>query len=220
MSSTSENDKIPDGKRRLIDAALRLAGRDGVPLSALGTRELAREAGLNHNTLYRHFRDSSELGQAVAEQVAEHIMAGMKEVRRRSQRHADATQGAVKYFLDFARDNPHFFSVGLRELHSAGTPTRAMLLRVLESMAQESVEQIVSMDLVPGVERETLHRICLDMIYYMFYRALDCIEQPQRRTQIAQQMVDFIRLQFFGAMSSRKQQAEQSEPRTRARGGA
>lgn len=205
MSSVPVPEKIPDGKRRLIDAALRLAGRDGIPLSALGTRELAREAGLNHNTLYRHFRDSSELGRAVAEEVARHIMAGMKEIRRRSQRHADATQGVVKYFLDFARDNPHVFIVGLRELHSAGTPMRPILQGVLDSMARESAEQILTMELAPGLDQETLRRICLDMIHYMFYRGLDYIEQPQQRALIAQQMVDFIRLQFLGAMSVRQQ---------------
>jgi TetR/AcrR family transcriptional regulator, fatty acid biosynthesis regulator len=205
MRNSQQSDKAPvaDGKRRLLDAALRLAGRDGITLSALGTRELAREAGLNHNTLYRHFRDTGELGPAVAEEVAAQIMAGMKEVRRKSQKHADATLGAVKYFLDFVRDNPYVFIVGLRELHSASTPMRAILLRVLDSIALESVEQIVSMDLVPGLDREALRRVTLDIAYYMFYRALDLIETPAQRAVISEQMVDYIRLQFFGALARR-----------------
>lgn len=222
MSTTPEPDKAPvaEGKRRLIDAALRLAGRDGVTLSSLGTRELAREAGLNHNTLYRHFRDTGELGPAVAEEVAGRIMAGMKEVRRKSQKHADATLGAVKYFLDFVRDNPYVFVVGLRELHSASTPMRAILLRVLDSIALESTEQIVAMDLVPGLEREALRRVTLDIAYYMFYRSLDFLESPERRSVISQQMVEFIRLQFLGAMSARQKAERGGEAPARTRGRA
>jgi AcrR family transcriptional regulator len=187
MKSTTKKVKPPvaDGKRRLLDAALRLAGRDGVTLSSLGLRELAREAGLNHNTLYRHFRDTEELGPAVAEEVATQVMAGMKEVRRKSEKHADATLGAVKYFLDFVRDNPQVFIVGLRELHSASTPMRTILLRVLESIAQESVDQITAMDLVPGLDRDTLRRVTLDITYYMFYRSLDYIERPDDRGLIS-----------------------------------
>jgi AcrR family transcriptional regulator len=213
MKSTTKKVKPPvaDGKRRLLDAALRLAGRDGVTLSSLGLRELAREAGLNHNTLYRHFRDTEELGPAVAEEVATQVMAGMKEVRRKSEKHADATLGAVKYFLDFVRDNPQVFIVGLRELHSASTPMRTILLRVLESIAQESVDQITAMDLVPGLDRDTLRRVTLDITYYMFYRSLDYIERPDDRGLIVQQMVGFIRLQFLGAMV-RQQKAAISKP--------
>lgn len=199
-----------DGKRRLLDAALRLAGRDGVTLSSLGLRELAREAGLNHNTLYRHFRDTGELGPAVAEEVATQLMAGMKEIRSKSEKHADATLGAVKYFLDFVRDNPQVFIVGLRELHSASTPMRAILLRVLDAIALESVDQISAMDLVPGLDRDALHRVTLDITYYMFYRSLDYIEHPDERSRIVQQMVGFIRLQFLGAMLQQQKRASSS----------
>jgi AcrR family transcriptional regulator len=193
-----------DGKRRLLDAALRLAGRDGVTLSSLGLRELAREAGLNHNTLYRHFRDTGELGPAVAEEVAEQLMAGMKEIRQRSAKHADATRGSVEYFLDFVKENPQAFIVGLRELHSASTPMRDILLRVLDTIALESVDQIMSMNLVRMQDRDTLFRVCLDITYYMFYRSLDFIERPKDRALIVKQMVDFIRLQFFGAIARQK----------------
>jgi len=44
------------GKRLLMEAALRLTSTSR-SLSSLGLRELAREAGLNPNTFYRHFRD-------------------------------------------------------------------------------------------------------------------------------------------------------------------
>ena len=52
------------GKRQLMAAALRLSSTSR-SLSNLGLRELAREAGLNPNTFYRHFRDVDDLGMEI-----------------------------------------------------------------------------------------------------------------------------------------------------------
>jgi len=189
------------GKQRLIDAALRLAAREGAALSSLGLRELAREAGLNHNTFYRHFGDLNELGQAAAAAVATQLMAALKEIRRNAARHADATVGSADYFLDFVRDNQELITVGMRELHSADSPMRRALQQVLKDIAQESVEQIVTMNLVPGIEREALFQATSAITYYMLYRALDYIEQPRQRRAIRDEIVSFIRAQFMGRMA-------------------
>ena len=42
-------------------------------LNALSLRELAREAGLNPNTFYRHFKDFDELGMAIIEEMSREI---------------------------------------------------------------------------------------------------------------------------------------------------
>ncbi|MGH8528737.1 MAG: TetR family transcriptional regulator [Nevskiales bacterium] len=189
---------MADGKRRLIDAALRLAAQGG-SLSSLGLRELGREAGLNHNTFYRHFRDTEELGAAAVHEVASTLMAAMKEIRRNAAKHADATVGAAEYFYDFVKDNPQPFIVGLRELHSASTPMRKVLKQVLHEIAVESLEQIVTMNLAPGMDHDSLLRATSAITYYLLYRSLDCIEQPRRRQQIVDETISFMRAQFFGA---------------------
>ena len=120
VSSTPPAIEMADGKRRLIDAALRLAAQ-GSSLSSLGLRELGREAGLNHNTFYRHFSTPAELGAAAAHEVARDVMAAMKDIRRNAARHADATVGAAEYFFDFVLQHPQLFIVSVRELHSAST---------------------------------------------------------------------------------------------------
>jgi len=48
------------GKRQLMDAALRMLARQQ-HAETLSLRELAREAGLNHNTFYRHFDSLGQL---------------------------------------------------------------------------------------------------------------------------------------------------------------
>src|ERR1700761_6934175 len=63
--SVAGQDLAP-GKRKLIEAALRLTA-GGRSFASLGLRELAREAGLNPNTVYRHF---SALDDRAREAVA------------------------------------------------------------------------------------------------------------------------------------------------------
>lgn len=187
------------GKRRLLEAALRIAARDGVSLSALGLRELAREAELNANTFYRHFDAIDDLARELTGQLATQFMQAMAEVRRKAARHADATEGAVRYFFDFVRDNSDVFVVGVRELHSANTPMRAVLQDMIERIAAESVEQILELDLAPGVAREALLEATRAITYQMFYRGLDYLERPRSRTVIAEQLVWTIRALFLGA---------------------
>lgn len=194
---------LADGKRRLIDAALRVCAREGMTLSSLGLRELAREAELNHNTFYRHFSDFEALAQSAAEEVARQLMAGMRSVRERAQKHADATRGSVDYFLAYVIEHPEPFIVGLREIHSLNSPMRRVMQQVVARIAEESVEQIAELDLVPGADRGSLLQATTAITYQMFYRALDVLERPGERRQIAEQMVRHIRMVFLGCSQSR-----------------
>ncbi|MES2490528.1 MAG: TetR family transcriptional regulator [Pseudomonadota bacterium] len=189
------------GKRRLIKAALQLAARDGTTLSAVGLREMAREAGLNHNTFYRHFRNAEDLIAAAAEEISAQLMVGLKAVRQSAARHADATVGAVEYFLDFVEANPDVIIVGTRELHSLNSPMRPVLQGVLETIAKESVEQITSQNLVKLESREQLFQVSLDITRYMFSHGLDLIDHPQEREAIAAKLVAHIRRQFLGSIA-------------------
>lgn len=53
----------PATRQRLVDAAARVFARDG--LSRATTREIAREAGVNEVTLFRHFQSKERLIAAV-----------------------------------------------------------------------------------------------------------------------------------------------------------
>lgn len=72
---------LTGGKLKLIEAALRLITQSR-SLSSLGLRELAREAGLNPNTFYRHFRNLDEFGLQVLGYIAEDMKSGVRELRR------------------------------------------------------------------------------------------------------------------------------------------
>ena len=72
---------LSGGKLKLIQAALRLITQSR-SLTSLGLRELAREAGLNPNTFYRHFKNLDEFGLQVLGYIAEDMKAGVRELRR------------------------------------------------------------------------------------------------------------------------------------------
>ena len=198
---SADREGFPAGKRKLIDAALRICARDGIALSSLGLRELAREAGLNHNTFYRHFASLEDLAEAAGTEIAAKLMAGMKQVRARSEKHADATRGAVEYFFDFVLKSPEAFVVGLRELHGGSPRMRAIFQRVIEGIALESVDQITTMNLVPGLDRDALLPATTSITHAMFYRALEVIDHPRRRGAVTKELIDFIRVQFVGALA-------------------
>src|SRR6201986_852195 len=70
MSNTQAADSRPyhhgDLRRALIDAATRLLETEGP--AALSLRAVAREAGVSPAAPYHHFKDKSELLDAVAEE--------------------------------------------------------------------------------------------------------------------------------------------------------
>lgn len=195
---------LPEGKQRLIDAALRLAARDGAALTSLGLRELAREAGLNHNTFYRHFQDLQDLGNAAAEMVVAQLMEGIGRIRLQSARHSDATIGAAEYFLDFARDHRDLMVVGLRELHSLDSPMRGAMRGALDAIAKQSADQMLALSLAPGLSREALEEAASAISYYMWYRALDYLEKPNQRRKVRDAIVAFIRSQLLGRRNDRE----------------
>ncbi|MFZ0622868.1 MAG: TetR/AcrR family transcriptional regulator [Pseudolabrys sp.] len=93
----------------LVEAAVARLEADGV--EALSLRELARDAGVNHRAVYRHFPDKLSLLARIAEE-------GWRLMERRvKQQSAGKPAGeqtlvaaGVGFFL-FARDHPNLFAL-------------------------------------------------------------------------------------------------------------
>ncbi|HCB40305.1 MAG TPA: TetR family transcriptional regulator, partial [Gammaproteobacteria bacterium] len=154
---------LAQGKRLLMEAALKLNASTR-SLNALSLRELAREAGLNPNTFYRHFKDFDELGMAIIEEMTKQIRQPLRDLRRRAAESvapagtqleswednprlnlAKATQvnqATVKLFFDYVAANPNAFILGIRELHGASPVLRKALRQVMEDFAQDMADDI------------------------------------------------------------------------------
>jgi AcrR family transcriptional regulator len=95
-----------DLRQGLIDAARAILEREGA--GALSLRAVAREAGVSPAAPYHHFKDKTELLEAVALEgweMLDEVMGRARACDDRDERMADAS---VAYVL-FARDHPELY---------------------------------------------------------------------------------------------------------------
>lgn len=211
---------LAQGKRLLMEAALKLNASTR-SLNALSLRELAREAGLNPNTFYRHFKDFDELGMAIIEEMTKQIRQPLRDLRRRAAESvapagtqleswednprlnlAKATQvnqATVKLFFDYVATNPNAFILGIRELHGASPVLRKALRQVMEDFAQDMADDIEELRLMPALERSHLYDISETISREMFQLSMDYIEQPERREQICLKAEKMITALIMGS---------------------
>jgi AcrR family transcriptional regulator len=98
-----------DLSRALVDAARRLLEAEGP--SALSLRAVAREAGVSPAAPYHHFKDKSELLDAVAHQGWDLLDAAMAKAKAAAPSIRDAMAELGVAYACFARDNPALYRV-------------------------------------------------------------------------------------------------------------
>jgi len=98
-----------DLSRALIEAARRILEKDGP--SALSLRAVAREAGVSPAAPYHHFKDKSELLEAVAHEGWLALDAALLEARIAARGARDRMTGIGVAYVCFARDNPAIYRV-------------------------------------------------------------------------------------------------------------
>jgi AcrR family transcriptional regulator len=211
MSSRNATEDSPapaGGRQRLMAAALRI-GASRRSLQSLGLRELAREAGLNPNTFYRHFNSLEELSLAIIDELGQDLRTRLRGIRRTVRSPvAEATPRTVEYVFDFAARNPDAFIVAVRELHGAMPAVREALQRMIADVTQEMVEDVQFLNIGPQLAEPTLRDISQVVVTHVFHQTLDYVEFPARRSQILRQTVRFIDMLFAGAMLMQAMRAE------------
>lgn len=193
------------GRRRLLDAALRLGARTR-STTGLGLRELAREAGLNPNTFYRHFGSLDDLGLAVIDEVARPLRASLREVRRQAAaqghgfaRTLEVNHRSVDHFFDYVETHPQAFLIAVRELHGASPVLRRALKQVLAGFTDDMVADIGALELLPGVPGPVIAELSSFVIQQLFFWSLDYLEHPGERRAIRARAERLIRVVFLGA---------------------
>lgn len=226
VSKTSSNNVTAMGKRALMLAALRLA-MIRRSLSLLGIRELAREAGLNPNTFYRHFKCMDELGLAIIKDVVEPLRRSLHELRVAAAvaaardgaavnsaygvdlaRALPVTQQTVQLFFDFVAENPQAFIVGMRELNGPSPVLRAALKQVMEDFATDMAADVVQLKLLPTLDQATIQQLSSMIIRQMFQASLDFLEQGSERDVCCTLANAHIVTLFVGAAALKKKGIE------------
>lgn len=191
--------RLAGGKLKLVQAALRLITQSR-SLTSLGLRELAREAGLNPNTFYRHFRNLDEFGLQVLGYIAEDMKAGVRQLRQMADSSEQASHDTVTFVYHYFLANPAATTVAVRELHGPSPVLRQALEAQLDASAREMAEDILERGLVPGVDEVVVQEISNMTIRYILFRAMDYIEKPGQRERIQVETERFINRQFRGAL--------------------
>jgi len=96
-----------DLSRALVDAARRILEAEGP--AALSLRAVAREAGVSPAAPYHHFRDKTELLEAVAHGGWETMSDAICEARRTSSDPREAMTAIGLAYVNFARNNPALY---------------------------------------------------------------------------------------------------------------
>ncbi len=207
------------GKTLLMEAALALVVRTR-SLQALGIREIGREAGLNPNTFYRHFKNMDELGLAIIENVVNELREPLRKLRLEAldtllekgqiesgpsiagfdlQQIHQVVRVTVRLFLEFAAKRPNAFMLGVRELHGASPVLRKALREAMANFVDDMAEDLKTRNVLPTLDDARLHQLCKVTIREMFILSMDYIEHKDQREQIALEAESMIVTLVTGA---------------------
>lgn len=204
----------PPGKRALLDAAERLAGSSRC-LTSLGLRELAREAGLNPNTFYRHFRDMEDLGLQLLRQSKDELRAALRALRRQAAGAVEQGAGeagvskgravcrqTLRLYFDYVHANRARVLIALRELHGPSPVLRLELQRQMDEFADDMAQDIQELGLMPPqVSALQVRRIAGMVNRNMLFQSLDYLGEPARRSEILALAEEQVMMLFTGAVS-------------------
>ncbi len=168
---------IADGKRRLIDAALRLAAAKR-SFAALSLREIAREAGLNPNTFYRHFSDMEDLAVTAMAEVGAELRPMLRAIRWAAARDkpGEVASRACEALFRYAQHHPDAFLVGACGITGPQPALRVAIRAVLDDIAAEMAEDIERLGLCPKLSRPVVDDVCACIVSYLFHQCIDYIE--------------------------------------------
>lgn len=214
----SKGTPVTGGRQKLMEAALALAATTR-SLASLGLREVARQAGLNPNTFYRHFKNFDDLGLAVVAQLGQNLRSGLRERRVRpaqaglnladlsdSQNALERSQlivsESVGLVLDFVTEHSAAYVVGIREMHGVSPVMRKAMRELLDQFAADLAEDVLHALRLPVLPETTVREISSYIIRQMTFFSLDYLENPAQREQIRRQAERFILMLFWGAIAA------------------
>jgi TetR/AcrR family transcriptional regulator, fatty acid biosynthesis regulator len=171
-----------EGRRKLLDAAATLAARHGH--SQFSLRELAKEAGLGHNTIYRHFDSVEAMMPCLVDEFCLALRAGLAEARQRVPPGHLPTRTVMNWLLDFAAEHRDAFVVSMRERHAPSGEARASVEAVMQDIRQDMLDQLSALGHLPSPPPPQLSLAMGMVSEQSFQYCLEYIWHPERREDI------------------------------------
>ena len=187
---------------RLVEAALSLIGQ-GRSFSALGLREVTREAGVVPAAFYRHFRDLDELGLALVEMGGVTLRRLLREARRDGIPPTDMLRGSVLIYKRFVEDRPLVFRFIAGERGGGSRVIREAIRTEESHFASEMAQDLRTIGTLPDLSSASLQMICGLVVTTMLNAASDILDlpagQPKREEELVGNFVRQLRVIFLGA---------------------
>lgn len=215
------------GRDKLIDAVVQL-GSATRSIGSLGLREVARQAGLNPNTFYRHFENFDDLGLAVIEKLSLELRSDLRQRRdRRELRRHPSTAAtidvralqaiindSIAVTFDLALAHRAAYVVGIRELHGSSPALRKALREVLDGLADDLAADLKPLLALPGLDDALVRELSQLVIRQMCFFVLEYLEEPARREGLKREAARFVFLLFLGAIAAKEPAFAASIPLT------
>ena len=186
------------GKKLLMEAAARLAARQGA--TSLVLREIAREAGLNHNTFYRHFADLESMMQAIVESFGDQLRQGLSDARATLRPGEIPTQKVIGWLFDFARGHRDVFIVAMRERFGAPGPVRDAVQRLLEQLTADTQRDLTMIGFLPDIDPDYMRRVLEVSVNEVFRNCIEYLERPSRRQELLAATQEVLETLLAGAV--------------------
>lgn len=189
-------------RQNLMSAALNLVGQ-GNSFTALGIREITREAGVVPTAFYRHFRNTDELGLALVESAGLTLRRMLREARQAGLPHADTIRLSVSTYVTYLRQNPLAFRFITTERSGGSRILRIAIRNELNHFVNELVSDIRSVATFNNMSTPNLQMVGDLVVSTMMSAAADILDilpgQPLLETEMVERLVTQLIVIFLGA---------------------
>lgn len=167
----------------LLDAAIKLAAQQGGTRS-MGIRELAREAGLNHNTFYRHFDSVDTMMEGLIQQFRQELRQGLREARAAVQSDQKPSRAVVGWLFDFAAKHSDIFAVAFREQFAPPGSGRDAVRTMLDQILDDMVNDVCKLPGFAALNKVRLVLALKLLIDHDFRLCMQYLESPMARDSL------------------------------------
>ena len=195
-----KNPEMAAGKRQLMDAAMRLLARQQ-QAEALSLRELAREAGLNHNTFYRHFDSLGQLQVQLMDEFTAQLREGTRAARADVSREPSVVRRVVGWLFDFAAGHRDLFLVAYRTLHGPPSEGRLGLQRCLDELRRDMLREQRAMKLLPEGHDEVWLRVLAVYGRAVYALVVRYLEGPEQRDALLAESEELLGILVVGTVA-------------------
>lgn len=176
---SSSKSEYGQGRRKLLDAAARLVAREGS--ARLTLRELAAEAGMSHNSIYRHFQSVEDMMPTLIGDFTLELREGLRQARRLVPANELPSRTVVGWLFDFALANKDAFVVTMRERHGPMGPARQAIEAGMVQIVSDMRGDLSAAGRLPPLPDDKLDLALGLIAQQTFQLCLRCIEAPQSR---------------------------------------